>query len=63
MALIFNHIVTEGLGDISYLIGDDTKGAAAVIDPRADVAAYTSLHASTRWRSPIFSRPIFMKIS
>ena len=43
MALIFEHIVTEGLGDISYLIGDDTKGVAAVIDPRADVAIYLQL--------------------
>ena len=41
MALIREHIVTEGLGDISYLIGDDSKGAAAVIDPRAaNVAVY-----------------------
>lgn len=43
MALVFERIVTEGLGDISYLIGDDEKGTAAVIDPRADVAVYLQL--------------------
>lgn len=41
MALIREHIVTEGLGVISYLIGDDSKSVAAVIDPRAaNVAVY-----------------------
>jgi hydroxyacylglutathione hydrolase len=43
MALVFERVVTEGLGDISYLIGDDAKGVAAVIDPRADVAVYLEL--------------------
>lgn len=43
MALVFERVLTEGLGDLSYLIGDDAKGAAAVIDPRADVDEYLDL--------------------
>jgi hydroxyacylglutathione hydrolase len=43
MALVFEHILTDGLGDISYLIGDDAKGIGAVIDPRADVDEYIRL--------------------
>lgn len=43
MALVFEQIVTEGLGDISYLIGDAAQGIAAVIDPRADVDVYQAL--------------------
>jgi len=43
MALVFERIVTEGLGDLSYLIGDDAKGIAAVIDPRADSDIYETL--------------------
>lgn len=43
MALVFERIVTEGLGDLSYLIGDDAKGVAAVIDPCADVDLYMRL--------------------
>jgi len=43
MALVFETVVTEGLGDLSYLIGDDSTGTAAVIDPRADIAVYVQL--------------------
>ena len=43
MALAFERILTEGLGNLSYLIGDDAKGIAAVIDPRADVDIYLDL--------------------
>ena len=43
MSLVFERIPTEGLGDLSYLIGDDESGLAAVIDPRADVAIYEKL--------------------
>jgi hydroxyacylglutathione hydrolase len=43
MALVFERVVTEGLGDLSYLIGDDSAGTAAVIDPRADVEIYLQL--------------------
>lgn len=43
MALVFERVLTEGLGDLSYLVGDDAKGEAAVIDPRADVEVYLEL--------------------
>ena len=43
MTLVFERIVTEGLGDLSYLIGDDETGLTAVIDPRADVGVYQEL--------------------
>ena len=43
MALVFERMVTGGLGDLSYLIGDDARGIAAVIDPRADVDIYVEL--------------------
>jgi hydroxyacylglutathione hydrolase len=37
MALIFERIRTDGIAELSYLVGDDSAGVAAVIDPRADV--------------------------
>ena len=40
MSLVFEAIQTEGLAEISYLIGDDEEGIAAVFDPRADVEVY-----------------------
>jgi len=43
MALVFERILTEGLGDLSYLIGDDETGLAAVVDPRADAEVYLQL--------------------
>lgn len=43
MTLVFERILTEGLGDLSYLVGDDAEGTAVVIDPRADVDAYVDL--------------------
>src|SRR5438477_660608 len=43
MSLIFETIQTEGLAEISYLIGDDEEGIAAVFDPRADVDVYLEL--------------------
>jgi hydroxyacylglutathione hydrolase len=43
MALLFEHILTEGIAALSYLIGDDNAGVAAVIDPRADVDCYLEL--------------------
>lgn len=43
MALIFECIQTEGIAALSYLIGDDAAGVAAVIDPRADVDCYLEL--------------------
>ena len=43
MSLVFEAIQTEGLAEISYLIGDDEEGIAAVFDPRADVDIYVEL--------------------
>ncbi len=43
MALIFERIQTEGIAELSYLVGDDSEGVAAVIDPRADVEIYLQL--------------------
>ena len=43
MALIFQQIQTDGLAELSYLIGDDAEGVAAVFDPRADVDCYLQL--------------------
>ena len=43
MSLIFERIQTEGIAELSYLVGDDSRGIAAVIDPRADVSIYLRL--------------------
>ena len=40
MALVFEQINVEGLAHLSYMIGDDKAGVAAVIDPRRDVSIY-----------------------
>jgi len=43
MALIFECIQTGGIAQLSYLVGDDSAGVAAIIDPRADVDCYLEL--------------------
>ena len=43
MAMILETVQTEGIAELSYLIGDDKTGTAAVIDPRADVEIYIEL--------------------
>ncbi|MCX6216785.1 MBL fold metallo-hydrolase [Spirosoma sp.] len=40
MAVVLEQIVSEGLAQLSYLVGDDKAGLVAVIDPRRDVAIY-----------------------
>lgn len=40
MALILEQFNSEGLAQLSYIIGDDKAGVAAVIDPRRDVGIY-----------------------
>ncbi|MEB3338623.1 MAG: rhodanese-like domain-containing protein [Leptolyngbyaceae bacterium] len=40
MALVLEQVNVEGLAHLSYLIGDDQAGVAAVIDPRRDVDVY-----------------------
>jgi hydroxyacylglutathione hydrolase len=41
--MIFEQVHTPGIAQLSYLIGDDSTGTAAVIDPRADVDCYLEL--------------------
>ncbi|MFT5470959.1 MAG: hydroxyacylglutathione hydrolase [Verrucomicrobiales bacterium] len=43
MALIFECIQTDGIAELSYLVGDDSEGVAAVFDPRPDVECYLQL--------------------
>ena len=43
MSLIFKTIQTDGIAELSYLIGDDDDGVAAVFDPRADVDVYVDM--------------------
>ncbi|KAA0679526.1 rhodanese-like domain-containing protein [Roseomonas genomospecies 6] len=40
MGLVLGRIEAEGIAQLSYLIGDDAAGVAAVIDPRRDVDVY-----------------------
>lgn len=37
MSLIFERVLTEGIVLLAYMLGDDSSGTAAVIDPRPDV--------------------------
>ena len=43
MSMILETVQTDGIAELSYLIGDDKTGVAAVIDPRADVDIYIEL--------------------
>jgi hydroxyacylglutathione hydrolase len=43
MSLVFKAIQTEGIAELSYLVGDDDEGVAAVFDPRADVDIYIEM--------------------
>jgi hydroxyacylglutathione hydrolase len=43
MSLIFECIQTDGIAELSYLVGDDSEGVAAVFDPRPDVDSYLQL--------------------
>jgi hydroxyacylglutathione hydrolase len=40
MTMVFQRVHTPGIAQISYLIGDDDSGTAAVIDPRPNVDVY-----------------------
>lgn len=48
MAIVFECIHTGGIAQLSYLVGDDAEGVAAVIDPRADVDGYLELARAKR---------------
>ena len=43
MPLIFERIHTEGIAELSYLVGDDGEGVAAIVDPTLDVDKYVDL--------------------
>src|SRR5213083_100274 len=43
MSLVFKTIQTEGIAELSYLLGDDDAGVAAVFDPRSDVDVYVDM--------------------
>ena len=43
MSLVFERIQTEGIAELSYLVGDDSAGVAAVVDPTPDVDKYLKL--------------------
>lgn len=40
MALVVERFYAGGIAQLSYLVGDDSEGVAAVIDPRPDCDAY-----------------------
>lgn len=43
MTMVFQRVQTQGIAQLSYLIGDDASGTAAVIDPRPNVDIYLDL--------------------
>src|SRR5256712_13841839 len=43
MSLIFKTIQTEGIAELSYLLGDDDEGVGAVFDPRPDCDVYVEM--------------------
>src|SRR5204862_2184134 len=43
VSLVFKTIQTEGIAELSYLLGDDDEGVAAIFDPRPDVDIYIDM--------------------
>src|ERR1039457_669694 len=43
MSLVFKTIQTQGIAELSYLLGDDDEGIAAIFDPRPDVDVYLEM--------------------
>ena len=41
--MVFERVQTQGIAQLSYLIGDDSSGTAAVIDPRPNVEVYLQI--------------------
>jgi hydroxyacylglutathione hydrolase len=48
--MIFRQITHDDLGCASYLIGDESEGVAAVVDPRLEIDAYLELARYARVR-------------
>ncbi len=42
-AMIFRQIIHDDLGCASYLVGDESAGVAAVVDPRFEIDEYLEL--------------------
>lgn len=49
MTMVFERVQTQGIAQLSYLIGDDSSGTAAVIDPRPDVEVYLEIARRQMW--------------
>src|SRR6266516_4496478 len=47
MSLVFKTIQTEGIAELSYLLGDDDEGVGTIFDPRADVDVYVDIARET----------------
>src|SRR5213083_582417 len=43
MSLVFKTVQTPGIAELSYLVGDDDEGIAAVFDPRPDCDVYIDM--------------------
>src|SRR5947209_9239597 len=43
MSLVFKTVQTPGIAELSYLVGDDEEGIAAVFDPRPDCDIYVTM--------------------
>src|SRR6266849_4553329 len=43
MSLVFKTIQTEGIAELSYLVGDDDEGVGAIFDPRLDCDVYVDM--------------------
>jgi len=43
MTMVFETVQTEGIAELSYLIGDNGSQTAAVVDPRPNVEVYVAL--------------------
>jgi len=43
MTMVFKRIETDGIAQLSYFVGDDSTGTAAVVDPRPNVQEYLDL--------------------
>jgi len=43
VSLVFKTVQTQGIAELSYLVGDDDEGVAAVFDPRPDCDIYIDM--------------------
>jgi hydroxyacylglutathione hydrolase len=62
MALIFERIQTDGIAELSYLVGDDSEGVAACLIHVRTWTATSNSPARSRFRSRTFLKPTSMLI-